>query len=274
MDSVISNGFSIEIIANVVRENIPSNPTNEVPVEKVVYKNSNYYSLPENTVYKIKLGNYNFMRVDAHVWIDGVKVGVWRINPESSVTIDKPATNNNKFVITKRGTVGMFNQMNSFENGLVKVQFVPEQEQAVYKTKQNYKPSVDPTKYPFLCSDYSDTVTPYTTTSRLCAMDPLGYVKYTDDKLSHGMLFKSGEQIFKKVGPVVDVNNDLVTIIYVRLIIDEDEKSYRRKYMMYKEGDNQSIPSRMDLQHPVRPHTCITDSNYTLSRTYWYDNLY
>jgi len=274
MDSIISNGFSMGIIANNL--SVYGDKSGEIPLEKIVYKNSHFYSLPENSEYKIKLGNNNFMRVDAHVWIDGIKIGVWRINPESSIIIDKTTKGNKKFILMKEGTqdaivAGI--RSGAFDNGLITVKFIPEKLQPAYEIKPNYSYHDDPTEYPYLCDKYTDTVTPSTSSNRFCAMNTLGYLKHTDNSLSHGTLFKNGDRLYKKVEPLKGIDNMLVTTVVARLVVDDDLSSYRKKFMMHNEGDVRNIPQRLDLKHPARPHTCNTDSKYTLSRKYWFDNL-
>src|SRR3990172_2380545 len=147
MDSVQLNGFSISIIAD------------GRPVKKVIYGEDDYFGLPDRTEYMIRLANNHDARVDAHVWVNGEKAGVWRIGRKSSITIERPAHIARKFtLVSEKGEVGRNAGIahNDTDNGLIKVVFKPEL--MIRPVFYNYGYGH---KYEYEYDGYTDTVTPY-----------------------------------------------------------------------------------------------------------------
>lgn len=246
MDSVILNGFSFEILANY---------GNGIwdPLEKIIYKNAYYYSLPDKSEYKLRIGNDHGVIVDAHVSIDNNKIGIWRVNPYSKITINKI------FILDNRIT------------GLFFVEFRPEK-------ISTYTPKVtiqqpDPTESYYLCQDYTDTVTPYDKRHRDCAMDDESYNRYIYSKLSP-TIYK--QQKPTKVASIDNVDMANITKIYARLVIDNDKSIARRKYMpihdIKTEQTKTTIPPQITMRHPSRPSPQY-DKTLPLSRTYYFDRF-
>lgn len=302
MDSVQLNGFSIEILSD------------GGPVEKVIHSGSNYFSLPHGSEYKIRVGNDHGIRTDAHVWVDGEKAGVWRINPYSRVTIERPAHVARKFTLLDESSGsarGAGVEMGAEENGLVKIIFKPERRSDVF-FDQGVPPRFP--KFPDFddlgyqdglgyqtihnpgCSDYTDTVTPYDKTNRKCAMSAQSYSNMINEgisadfgsTLSNSVSFnytpgattlgRDSDQRFKRVSPLGEVDHDLVTTIYARLVVDNDHTTYRRPYVSMRRaarGRNTNYPPPIiDMDHPARPHRCSRrDGPFTLSEKYYFDSL-
>jgi hypothetical protein len=88
-----------------------------------------YYAVPHNSEYKVKMHNGGDLRVDATLKIDGIDMGTWRIEPYSTITIERPADNNRKFTFVREGSwqgnMGGV-EKGKFDNGLIEVTFVPE----------------------------------------------------------------------------------------------------------------------------------------------------
>lgn len=88
-----------------------------------------YYAVPHNSEYLVKMHNEGDLRVDATLKIDGIDMGTWRIEPYSSITIERPSNNNRKFTFVREGSwqgnMGGVAEGN-FDNGLVEVTFIPE----------------------------------------------------------------------------------------------------------------------------------------------------
>jgi len=259
MNSVLLNGFSLEILDDTG------------VVEKAIYRNSNYYALADRTEYKLRLGNDHGVKTDAHVWIDNEKVGVWRINPYSRVTIERPANVSRKFVLLKEGTSAAreagIGQQDS-NNGLVKVVFKPEKISAYIPLEdrsdiyyQNQSLNFDPTNADanYFCTSYTDTVTPYGKAHRQCSLTDEGYSRYVESNLSPAGtgLGANSDQRFRKVGTLDDIDLANVTTIYARLVVDDDITSERRKYMPLSEvrsiNKSTPIPLPINLPHPSRP---------------------
>ncbi len=319
MDAIILNGFSLEVL-------------NEYgPIEKVVHGTSNYYSLPHNTEYKLRLSNNHHRRVDAHVWIDGEKVGIWRINPTSRITIERPSTIARKFTLLKEGS-GVANSIGiskgNPDNGLIRVTFRPEKESGYTFVKQAMSVQ-DP--HPYLkrkCfDDYTDGVTPHTNQNRRCQLYNADYNNYTtwsaeqaeraltgqprgsnsslssntpnrspdmeyscnatsgfdslttdryDKQLSAGAtgLGDHSGQRFQNTTSLGEIDLANVTTIYTRLIIDNDNSAYRRPFIPLKTATiSNRAPPPINIDNPSRPRSCSTDSAYTRSKMYYFDNF-
>lgn len=118
MNNISDNGFSLEILVN-----------GSIPAKTKFIGGAYYIMMNHNQEYKIMLTNDNNTRADADVWIDNQMIGSWRLNPHSSITIERPAEFNRKFLFLQEGTTianrsGIVNQSNN--NGLIKVLFKPE----------------------------------------------------------------------------------------------------------------------------------------------------
>lgn len=90
-----------------------------------------YYGIPHLGEYRIKLTNDRETRCDAEVSVDGESVGKWRINPHSSITVERPAKLNRRFVFVEEGgstARGAGVVSGRRDNGLITVVFRPEKE--------------------------------------------------------------------------------------------------------------------------------------------------
>ena len=267
MDAVITNGFSFEILSNFGTMN------RQViqPIEKIIYKNSNYYALSNNTIFWIKLKNDHPVRADAHIWYEGRKLGVWRMQPHSKLIVKNPAgTNKRLFVHRTSPRIGNLAHLwpDDINKGLLRIVFVPERD-TLYDTMYFDVKKTDGTISRNLCSKHSDTTTPHTHNQRWCALSTAQY-----EDLIYG-LPPIGDKRYAGVSPLsensIDLNN--ITTMYARLVVDNDHTSYRRPYIGIKQAINHKIPPVLLLRHPSRAHTCSTDSRFKLSRKFWFDNF-
>lgn len=116
--SIVSNNFAVSI----------KTPYDRTYSFKKIGK-YNYVSLPNNSPYKIQLVNNRDQRCDATVTIDGVSVGTWRVPPYDSITIERPANINRRFLFFKQDS-SLAKKTNlehvSPFNGLISVTFKPE----------------------------------------------------------------------------------------------------------------------------------------------------
>lgn len=162
MDTIFLNGFSVELLSN------------KGTVEKVIHKGGNYFTYDNATRFMIRLGNNHPVRVDAHLWINNEKMGIWRINPYSNIVITKPNTSEREFILLKRIYKNKFFR----SNALIKVIFKPEivyypeifynNPTHLFKVK-NFKPNKN-------CDNtYTDTVTPHDKLGRRCELDDYDY---------------------------------------------------------------------------------------------------
>lgn len=123
--SIELNDFSVSIKSGKPDQ---SGSTNNTYAFKKLGK-YNYVSLPNYSLYKIKLTNNRNTRCDAEVKIDGVSVGTWRIPSFDSILIERPANINRRFVFFRQDShvakkAGI--EKNSPFNGVISVTFKPE----------------------------------------------------------------------------------------------------------------------------------------------------
>jgi len=268
MDSIQLNGFSVEILGYFG------------PIEKVIYKDSNYYAMEDGTEYKIRLTNTHNVKVDAHVWIDGKKIGVWRIKPHGRVTVERPANLSRKFtLLSERSQHEKYPNLRINKNlhGLIKVTFRPEVEDKLYgNMRHGYdKEYIYSSSLP-MCNSYSDTVTPHTRYNRNCITKAQVYENSIMDRYGPAGtgVGDYSHQRFNRVTPISDIDYDNITTIYTRLVVDNDQSTYRRKYLGLREATQVSRPPpSIELDHPSRPHTCAGNSKLTLSGKYYFDTF-
>ena len=263
MNSIYLNRFSLSILID------------GEAAEKVIYRNANYYSMPDNTQYMIELANDNNVKADAHVFINGKKIGAWRINPYSKILVKSPSNSNQMLIMVKEN---IQNGMSDPNYGLIKVEFRPEKESSSYNPipKSNRIDNFDPTKVNYLCREYTDTVTPYDKIHRSCAMDTDSYDRYVDNTLLPPIKYPTQKTLMIDSINDIDVNN--ITIIYCRLVVDNDRSTTSRQYNLIRTTINpsnttSSAPPPLELRHPSRPHSAAVDSNFTLSRKYLYNDF-
>lgn len=91
-------------------------------------ENNGYVSLPHNTQYSIFLVNDNETRCDVRVFIDGTVVGVWRIDEEDSIKLERGVEDTGRFTFYKHGTkeAEQAELTANDDLGLIKCQFLPE----------------------------------------------------------------------------------------------------------------------------------------------------
>jgi len=281
MDAIYLNGFSFELLTK--NGTIEQRET----VEKIIYKDSNYYTLPNLSEYEIRLGNDNNIRVDVHIWINNHKVGTWRINPYSRIVIYKPINSIKNFrLISKFG----------IKSHLIKAIFKPEL-QGNYDLADLYKGDFfkreDQTIYPYHCNIYTDTVSPEGL-NRHCAYTAKRYLYgLTENNYTNTSSYKGDCPRYIKVNPLKNIDKNKITIIYSRLIVDDDYGTYRRNYLLNNKANNISIaPPNVELINPLRPiqqsfyftpksnydNKCLpykysNDNPFTLSKKYYFDNF-
>lgn len=264
MNAIILNGFMVEILT----DKLPNKD-----IEKIIYKNGNYYQMHDNTPYQIRLTNNHGVRADAHIWIGHHKAGVWRVNPYSRIVVKRAANPDVELVLREE-------ELRDVVDGIIKVEFQPEiitddYQPPIKKHDQSLCGELDPTGIHYLCKEYTDTVTPFDKVHRICAMNDESYERYIWNTVSSG--YYPPVIKINKVDKLQDIDLANVTKIYARLIVTNDKTTAIRKYNMMREtvGTRTStpIPEPLDLFRPNRPHTCDLDSKFTLSRKYWFDSF-
>ena len=120
MNRVTENNFSVEVLYNGAN------------AQKVNKNNGNYFALPHNTEYKLRLSQSRSVNTDATVYVDGKEVGTWRLGKyRGSITIERPSDVAKKFTFLQEGTSEASDagiSTGKSENGIVRVVFKPEKE--------------------------------------------------------------------------------------------------------------------------------------------------
>jgi hypothetical protein len=90
-----------------------------------------YVVLEHNTRYTIKLMNLSYSKVDAEVFIDGNRIGEWRVNSFVRCIIERPVHDTGRFTFYRLDSIEAKNigLKSSSELGLIKVIFKPEHKQ-------------------------------------------------------------------------------------------------------------------------------------------------
>lgn len=172
-----------------------------------VTKQNSYFILPHNTEYQIILSNQHSVRTDATIYIDNTNIGTWRINPLTSITVERPAQAQKKFVLLKEGTreatnagIGHFDS-----NGLIRVVFKPEIEM----------PQI-----------VSDQFTYINNAKRMCSsnMENYSFSNNSNQSFISGVapaatgLGNYSNQHFSQTCPITNVDTENITTINARLL--------------------------------------------------------
>lgn len=88
-----------------------------------------YVALVHGTRYKLKLWNFNLkLQCDAAIKIDGKELGIWRVNPNQSIVLERPENDRGCFTFYKSGTAEAMHSGLEVgdELGLIAITFCPE----------------------------------------------------------------------------------------------------------------------------------------------------
>ena len=89
-----------------------------------------YIELPHGTQYRIQLQSYDNRKADAEIKVDGKVVGIIRVDPYQTVTIERPTHDKGKFTFYLDGTTEAqkagLNKVKKSERGLISITFKPE----------------------------------------------------------------------------------------------------------------------------------------------------
>lgn len=250
MNTVRFKRFTINIISN-----------NQF-VERLIYNNYNYFVLPNKSIFQIILGNETPVRVDAYVQFNDQHVGTYRINPFSNITINKPLRLYNE---SSREFYMNGLEPGNPKNGLIQVTFYPER-YIPTSTLPNGQFHENET-----CYDYTDTVTRAGGPRRQCLLTAENYLKKRHLSVNNELNFIAKTNN-NNIYPIEDVDINNITKMFVRMIVDTDQTSYRNLQTESPTLTNPSIPPPvLDIKHPARPRPCNIDSKFSLDeKTYYF----
>lgn len=84
--------------------------------------------LAHGAQYSVRLGNHDDRDCDAMIWIDGQRVGIWRVPALSTIDLERPAHDTGRFTFYRLGTPEgeAAALVDGPQLGLVVVTFMPE----------------------------------------------------------------------------------------------------------------------------------------------------
>lgn len=206
-----------------------------------------YVALDDNTEYKLLLTNNKSGRCDAHVFIDGESVGVFRVNGYQTVSIERPANVNRKFVFMREKTQSIAKKGKD-ENGLIRVIFRPEE---ISYDLENYELS-DSYNSKGLMARGTKSSNGIIKKSFSLGMGS----EYDSDSIPQSAEYESGltvlgdksRQNFSSVSKLTNIDTKNITTINLRLVVN---KNIDKKYISLSEANSNtihsnSIPPRVD----------------------------
>lgn len=92
------------------------------------HQTSGEVCLAHGTHYAVQLGNHSDRDCDAMVWIDGQRVGFWRVPARTTIELERPAHDTGRFTFYRLGTpeAAAAALVEGSQLGLVVVTFMPE----------------------------------------------------------------------------------------------------------------------------------------------------
>lgn len=211
MDSIVLNGFAVKISCD------------NNNAEKVMMNGTEYFALDHGSEYKIQMSNHTKTKCDAEVYVDGDKIGLWRINSYSTISIERPTNIKRKFIFyDEKSGDAQSAGINSGKstNGLVKVIFKPE-------LIQKYRH----------CNDYYlDHSSPQL----------LSFSNSVNESYGSGAtaLGDNSRQTFGNTSQIVNVDHSRVTTIQTRLIVRNG--SNQKPISINKAMNATPYPQRVD----------------------------
>lgn len=219
MNNLSINNFGLTILVN------------GTSARKEYINRSHYFLLSHGENYKLKLSNDRETKCDAEIWIDGVKIGCWRINEFDNIIVERPAKLDRKFIFLKENS----REANSAEiingkknNGLIKIIFKPEKKKIDFFDNSN-----------FLYTNYSQ--------QKLFDRVDLSQMSnsFSPPNLSHGAtaLGDQSNQLFNNTHPINNIDNANITIIMARLMVDNNQ-SLKPLFSLNKAIKSTNYPNR------------------------------
>ena len=237
--SIKINGFSIGIAAGV-------------PVKKILRQGATYFSMPDLTEYKLLLSNDNVTRCDVTVYIDDNEIGTWRLNPRSSISIERPANIPKKFVLIKEGTnIAYQSGIGTYDtNGLIRAVFKPELLRPKRQTR--YEQVVRNPQWTLGRGRYENDS--YDETYQIGIQDISSKRITTNNMLAPAGtgLGNYSNQQFGKVNKIFNVDRSNITTINIRLVVEEETNIHPshlvslRKYLHTQEPKTNAIPPKIN----------------------------
>jgi len=166
-----------------------------LPAEKIIYKNKKSFKLHKNSIYSLHLTNNNNIKADVYIYLHDKRIGVWRINPYSKITI-----NDQDFILTH-------------DNTDFKLVFKPEKFSS-YEPPGNQIQSCE--NHTMYCKKYTDSFVAFEQMDRPCIMNTDKYDEYLSMTLAPGSRKKVQDKI---VDPLEDIDTAHIETIEFSLMM-------------------------------------------------------
>lgn len=200
--------------------------------KKTKINNENFVYLAENTKYQIRIDNKINLKTDVKVYINDVYIGIWRIEPFSTLFIQRPISVNKKFVFDKYLK----------QNEVIKVYFYPHDQKLVNWCTPSF---------------YGDLIEQNNN---------------KNNNKCHSIFSDSpNSKKFSMVSPLININKiSLWKIITVKIILDNDR--YSSFISMNEEDSRELDDYKLSKKEiNSRPISRFYDDFYYMDRIYPYD---
>jgi hypothetical protein len=205
METINVGEFGVTILSDHVRK---------------VHKNGHeYIALKHNSEYSLKLSNHSHNRCDTSVIIDGRSVGKFRIDPYSTIHIERPATHKRKFVFLEENSGDAYRAgitEGRYANGAVSVTFYPEKEEyRMCRCNDCYSGSAD------MGFNNSLTHRSYSLDSK--SASNFNYMSVNSLSAGATALGDRSSQLFTSVSPLKEIDYSGKRTIAFRMVVDDLE---------------------------------------------------
>ncbi len=213
-NKIQNNKFSLEILS----------PTSLITTVNI--DGNDYFTLSQNSRYNMRLGNYRSVACDAYVYMDSNLIGLWRINPYSTIIIKNQVTKGD-FVFQDNNNYENNNIIKNTDDGLIKVIFKPAKiiYREIYSKVNNGFTREDGS---LITDEYNSIIKPIRRRQEM-----------TDEKARQ--FYNFGNNYTRQL---VDIDTANITIIYARLIVDNYEQ-YKTKLSGQTFG-SYSVPGNIE----------------------------
>ncbi len=185
--------------------------------------NGDYVELDHNQHYRIRLSNNHRTRCQAKVSVDNKYMGTWIIDSYDNIVIERPASIDKKFIFYRARSAprGANISMGDSNNGLVQVDFTPEEEHLDYYTPKYLDGSFSCFNNQSFDGHKSNSMAYHKDNEMALSY---GIRNYEHEGGATALKGRSGQK-FRRVGPM-SLNKSSRVTISVRLVANKYTNSY------------------------------------------------
>jgi hypothetical protein len=217
MNSTQINKYSVRIVADQITN------TEE--------NGKKYYLMPLYSEYRLVLNNYDYTRCDAKIYVNNIYVGMWRIDPFSNLTVERPWFEPVNIVDAKFRFTAPYSENVTLKHiinyksvmqelGTIKVVFIPEKKREtvidIFSLFSNCNKGITSKQIGGNTTNIS-----YDTISKIPDKNTYHNIKLNYNKTKHP-------------DEIVEIDEKNITVIVLKLLVDE---RYVRPYITQKDAD-------------------------------------